>query len=205
MLNFSKVTLSLVAVSLFSFADNEIKYSQELMDGFGKNCEYGNISICTTLGTIYENGLNGVEKDIIKAIKYYKKACGANEYEACSNLGTIYMAKQEYKKAMELYTKACNGGETMGCNNLGAVYSLGEGAKMDKVKGAMYYKKACDTGNWLGCRNFAKYQYDLDNIQKTKEYTKKACDMGRDADDVKNIPESKEIWQEACRVYHILK
>jgi beta-lactamase hcpA len=163
---------------------------------------------CAGLGDIYYRGLYG-RKNTAKAIGLYKKACDKNYYMACNSLGAAYIdgegVKQNYKKAVELYAKACDGNDSSGCSNLGAMYYDGKGVKIDIVKGGAYMRRACDVGDWAGCYNFAFHNYTVGDKQRAKKYYKKACDLGRNTDDVKNIPSNKEIWQKACDMYEILK
>ena len=207
--DFSKVVIGLLLVGSLAFANEQLAFSQEQIDVFRKKCEDGEAFYCEALGEMYNSGLAGADKDIKKAIKFYKKACDANMYEACSNLAAIYAkgdgVKEDNKKAMELYNKACDGKYALGCANLGYMYYEGRGVKINRAKGATYFRKACDAGNWLGCGNFGIYNYnDTQDMKKAKEYFKKACDLGADAQDVRDILRNKEAWQRFCDIYKAL-
>ncbi len=206
---FSQVVIGLLVVGSFAFANEQLVFSQEQIDVFERSCEGGEVFYCGALGDMYNSGLAGVNKDIKKAIKFYKKACDANMYEPCSNLGSIYAkgdnVKKDNKKAIELYNKACDGKYALGCANLGNMYYEGRGVKINRTKGATYFRKACNAGNWLGCGNFGIYNYnDTRNIKKAKEYFKKPCDLGADAQDVRDILRNKEVWQKYCDIYEAL-
>ena len=87
-----------------------------------KSCEKFNYGKgCFGLGYLYEHG-DGVQKDMNKALSYYKKAvsgekklCNSGDLQACYELGYMYEkgygVPKDVNKAKELYKKACNGGK----------------------------------------------------------------------------------------------
>ncbi|MDR2638504.1 MAG: hypothetical protein LBC09_01555, partial [Helicobacteraceae bacterium] len=64
----------------------------------GKMLEYGikacdiNLFYCDKLALIYEHGVNGVAKDMAKAIAYYKMRCDSKyeDLETCQKVGDAY-------------------------------------------------------------------------------------------------------------------
>ena len=165
-----KIILALAFLSYFMFAEEVKELTDEQINTLVKVCESGKDftnengtvkyeEACATLGMIYENipvlGDLGVKQDLAKAFKFYKKACDGNDYEACSNLGTLYSegqgegVKQDSKKAIKLYTKACDGGYAAGCSNLGVMYSRGQGVEKDFVKAAARARTIRDFFNIL--------------------------------------------------------
>ena len=85
------------------------------------------------------------------------------------------------------------------------MYYDGEGVSQDIVKGAEYVKRACDAGDWVACSNFALHHYIFGNQSKAAQYFKKACEMGRNDYGVKNVPEEREMWQNACNMSNALR
>jgi len=85
------------------------------------------------------------------------------------------------------------------------MYYNGMGVPQDKVKGAGYVKRACDAGDWVACKNFAVYHYNHGDRSKVAQYLKKACEMGRNDSSVQNIPEQREMWQQACQLSESLR
>ncbi len=91
-----------------------------------KSCEKFNYGKgCFGLGYLYEHG-DGVQKDMNKALSYYKKAapgeeklCGSGDGQACYELGYMYEhgygVPKDPNKAKELYKKACKLGYKKGC------------------------------------------------------------------------------------------
>ena len=91
-----------------------------------KSCEKFNYGKgCFGLGYLYEHG-DGVQKDMNKALSYYKKAapseeklCSSNDGQACYELGYMYEhgygVPKDPNKAKELYQKACKLKYEKGC------------------------------------------------------------------------------------------
>ena len=115
-----------------------------------------------------------------------------------------YGVPQDSKKALKFYNLACDKGVAPACQNIGVMYCNGEGVPQDEVKGVGYFRRACDVGEWMACRNFAFYHYNFGDRSKAAQYYKKACEMGRNDYNAQNIPEYKEMWQEACNMSSIL-
>ncbi len=194
-----------------------LELTQEQIKDLDKLCKDGNSGYCTALGEGYLNGLGGLSKDYQKAKFYLEKACKKGsekeEYfsEACTSLGVIYenggygVVQQNNKKASELYALACDEGYALACANVGSMYYQGKGVPRDHAKAAGYFKNACEAGNWLGCGKFATYYYDLGNQSKAVQYFKKACELGRDDANAQDIPEQREIWQQACQLSESLR
>ncbi len=65
------------------------------------------------------------KQDFSKARKYFEKACGLNNGDGCSGLGSLYHngegVEEDSKKAAYLYSRACDLKDGMGCKNLGGV------------------------------------------------------------------------------------
>ncbi len=94
-------------------------------------------------------------KDFSKAKKYFEKACGLNNGDGCSGLGSLYHngegVEEDSKKAAYLYSRACELKEGDGCGALGGLYYNGDGVKQDSKKAVALFKKACKLGNQLAC------------------------------------------------------
>jgi TPR repeat protein len=107
-------------------------------------------------GRIYEEGGNGVEKDLAKAIFYYEKS--TQEYgsvEGCLALGRLYYfgigVPQDYQKALHFLTliadEANNGrGHGIAQMMLGQMYAFGHGVQQDFGMARAYFQKAADQG-----------------------------------------------------------
>jgi len=115
------------------------------------------------------------------------QACTNDSWEACQNLGNMYLAgygvSQDVSRAISLYTKACNE-SSAGCVNLGILYNRGNGVIQDHLKAAMLYSKACDGDSADGCY-FLGMMYMIgegidNNNERARELFKKGCSMGEE-------------------------
>lgn len=79
------------------------------INGFTLLAEQGDLNALTHLGVMYQLGF-GVDKDITKAIRFYKAAAEKGDAPGQYNLGLMYYegvgVKQDYKKAYEMFKKA---------------------------------------------------------------------------------------------------
>ena len=204
-----KIVLGFVLTCYYVFGNSGLTASKQDIELLEEVCQSGDTEICGGVGEIYHLGLYNVKKDFNKALNFYTIACNGGYVASCSNLANMYAiglgVKQDYKKAIELFDKACLGGLALGCSNLGNMYYNGRGVKKDIEKGIAYLEKACSAGDFLGCNNLAAYNENIGDIMKAKKYIKMACDIGREDYDVQNIPESRELWENACRASNLLK
>lgn len=78
---------------------------------------------CSYLGAVYEGipevGDLGIKKDLAKAFKFHKKACGGGYALSCFGLAGFYLevkaVEKDNKKALEFFQKACDAGYEEGC------------------------------------------------------------------------------------------
>ena len=148
---------------------------------FKEDCTNGNAVSCHNMGLMYNYG-DGVDKDELKALEFYTKACDENYYESCSNAANLYeesqMVKQDMKKAFKLYSKACGGGDAKACHNVAVSYSKQKGMKAISV--AMY-NKACEGGYAESCIYLGRIYRDSREVApdytKAKEKFDIACEL----------------------------
>lgn len=126
-----------------------------------------------------EKGI-GCEKDIDKAIKYYRKAAEGGEAKAMFNLALIYDENKQYRnteEAIKYYTLASNKGIKEAMYNLGMIYKNGNGVEKDLVKGRQLIMQAADKG----VVNAQFWMYELDkneNHANAIKFLQKAADNG---------------------------
>ena len=151
-----------------------------------KACNLGNGVSCNSIGYSYEYGERGLEKDLFKAVKFYKKACSLNNAWGCNNLAHEYddgrggLTKNP-SKAMKLFQKACNSNNGSACTSIGYRYKNGVNIEQNLFKAFKFHKKSCDLNSGTGCSNLGLlYQYGEGipkDLSKAKKYYKKACDL----------------------------
>ena len=151
-----------------------------------KACNLGDGVSCNSIGYSYEYGERGLQKDLFKAVKFYKKACSLNNAWGCNNLAHEYddgrggLTKNP-SKAMKLFQKACNSNNGSACTSIGYRYKNGVNIEQNLFKAFKFHKKSCDLNCGTGCYNLGLlYQYGdgvSKDLNKAKEIYKKACDL----------------------------
>jgi len=154
---------------------------------------------CGIAGSMYIHG-QGTKVDLAKGFALRVKACDADDFGSCNDLGTAWSegnegaAAVDHARAKGLYEKACKGKDGLGCFNLGNVYRLGEGVKVDLQAAFDNFKKSCDLDQAKGCTEQAIMYYEGKPVpkdeQKAVELLGKACKLGS---------------QPACKNLEILK
>ena len=81
-------------------------------------CERGIVHACLGLGTIYRDG-HDVRQDDVLSRKYYVKACDLGSKDACINVAIIYRGgfgiNADRTMVKQYYKKACDNGSEVGC------------------------------------------------------------------------------------------
>ena len=156
------------------------KSREELDKGYKyllKAYNLGNVAASNMIGNMYYEGIYPLNKDIEKAIYYYKKASEANYVYAFNNLGKIYEEKKEYDIALKYYLESADLGESWACNKVGEYYRKGI-VSFDMNKSYLYYNKALDSNYRVLCYyayyNLAIYFYlkGYDDIVPVKDKEK---------------------------------
>lgn len=156
------------------------KSREELNKGYKyllKAYNLGNVAASNMIGNMYYEGIYPLNKDIEKAIYYYKKASEANYVYAFNNLGKIYEEKKEYDIALKYYLESADLGESWACNKVGEYYRKGI-VSFDMNKAYLYYNKALDSNYRVLCYyayyNLAIYFYlkGYDDIVPIKDKDK---------------------------------
>lgn len=141
-----------------------------------KAVNLGNIVAINKIGLFYMNGLYPVEKNIDKAILFFKKAAEQEYPYAYNNLGMICEKNNNMQKAFTYYEKSASLGESWALNRIGEFYRKGIYVKKDMEKAFNYYNKAIDIPISNVCYyafyNLAKYYYLTGNTILIKDENK---------------------------------
>ena len=117
-------------------------------------CEEKDVSIsCWKLGDRYRT----LDRDMKKALSYYKKACEMGLANGCSYAGVLLAQRaapnsKDFKKAGVFFEKACDQKHDLACFNLGSL-KYKEGRRKKAIK---YYDIACELGHRGACGRAAK-------------------------------------------------
>jgi len=114
------------------------------------------------MGYRYANG-DGVEKNLVESLKWYRKAAENGQVEAQYRLGFIYEQGRgvpvDYVESASWWRKAADQGHAGAQFSLGYCYGRGEGVPRNPSEAAKWLHKSADQGNAAACR-FLGNAYD---------------------------------------------
>jgi TPR repeat protein len=144
---------------------------------------------CNSAAFVYLHGL-GAAADTARAVRLYKRSCGAREKIGCYNLGLIYLnwhlilksrgLRNSYgNEAYQALVRSCNNQYALACNAVGYIFQYSIFGRQDFSKAFEYYSLACNGLEMRGCANLA-YMYDFANgvqkdAYKAKSFYLSAC------------------------------
>jgi TPR repeat protein len=132
---------------------------RRLFDETKVAAESGDVMAQLNLGICYGLG-QGIAKDDVQAVKWWRKAAEQNLAQAQSNLGVCYAKGQGVAKdaveAVKWYRRAAEQNDADAQHNLGFCYAIGNGVAKDEVEAVKWYRKAAE-------QNLAKSQHNLGN------------------------------------------
>ena len=103
----------------------------------------------TVLGAIYEFGLRGASKDVVEAMKWFRKAAEQNFAPAQYEMGICFANGQGVEKdtveAVKWYLRAAGQNLAVAQYNLGVCYRDGQGVVKDEEEAAIWFRKAIDS------------------------------------------------------------
>ena len=114
------------------------------------SAEKGDAAAQRQLGVIFADG-DGVTKDLVEAVKWYRKAADQGDAFAQFNLGVCYESGADVAKnqieAVKWYRKAAEQGTARAQFNLGVCYDKGEGVNQDPAEAVKWYRRAAEQGS----------------------------------------------------------
>jgi TPR repeat protein len=139
---------------------------------------------CANWGTFFQRGKGGVERNDVRAVALFQRACDAGSATGCANLG--FMAAEgrgtpkDDARAVQLYKSSCEAGSPVGCSNLGSRYDRGVGVPRSVTKAIDLFRRACDRGSASGCSNLG-LKLELgegvkQNLEEALALYQRACD-----------------------------
>jgi TPR repeat protein len=107
---------------------------------------------------MYANG-QGVHRDEVLAVEWYRRAAGQGDASAQNNLGVMYATGQgvgqDDAEAVRWYALAAEQGHALAQYNLGGMYNSGRGVPRDSVRSYMWMLLAADGGDPAASANKA--------------------------------------------------
>ena len=99
------------------------------------------------LGDCYADG-EGVSKDEVEAVKWYRMAAGQGNAEALFNLGFSYArgngVSKDETEAVKWYKMAAERGNAIAQRDLGYCYANGEGVSKNETEAVKWYRMAAE-------------------------------------------------------------
>jgi len=146
--------------------------------------EQGDVEAQKNLGNIYIFG-EGVPKDAVEAVKWWRMAAEQGYDKAQNNLGLSYERGEGVPKdmveAMKWYRKAAEQGLAMAQVNIGSCYERGYvGGMPSPVQAEKWYRKAAAQGlvEALVSLGFCYYNRGLKNPAEAVKWWRKAAEQG---------------------------
>jgi hypothetical protein len=103
----------------------------------------------SNLGVLYFTG-DGVTKDSLEAVRWFRKAAEEGHDVAQLNLGAMYVngegVPQDSTEGARWYRRAAEQGNAQAQNHLGTMYVNGNGATRDNVEAVRWFRKAAAQG-----------------------------------------------------------
>lgn len=126
------------------------------------------------IGSFYERGTGGVEKNYESAFEWYKKSANKGYAKAQASLAFFYEnglgTNIDNRVAFIYYKKAAEQGLSSAQRNLGLFYELGKGVAKDLNQAAIWYEKSAKQGSTVAKRYLARVRTKIGELeQKPKE------------------------------------
>lgn len=168
-------------IFVFLFLNFNNVFSQDITT-IRKNAENGDLEAQNTMGYSYQRG-EGVPRDMVQAIFWYKKAAESGYAKSQSNMGNLYLAGRGVPKdtaeAIKWLQKAANQDYAKAQYNLGTLYGKGTPTlKHDDAKAAEWYLKAAKNGNAKVMNNLAGMYMSGEGVQMDLKEAAKWAEKG---------------------------
>ncbi len=143
-----------------------------------------NVQAMNYLGLIYRDGVNGVTKNPLEAIRLFNLAALKHDAKGYFNLGYMYQngigIKVDYNTAIGYYTQAANLGDVYAMDNLGMIYNKGMGVSIDNQKALKWYTLAAAKGDANAACNIGVIYFEGTNgVDKNYELAKSWLILGQ--------------------------
>ena len=135
------------------------------------------------IGTLYLNGIGGVQTDYETAIRWFQQGCEKYYGPANVALGQMYQwgfgVERDYQRAMEYYKTAANNGCGDAMCQIGTMYNSGTGVESDWAIAESWYERAAEEGCSDAYYHLGNIYRNRDNdYEKAFEYYDKAINAG---------------------------
>ena len=172
-----------VATNIFDQFDTAT--NRETIQEIKSKAEKGDAQAQLNLGFCYASG-QGVAKDEVEAMKWYRKAAEQNLAQAQCNLGWCYFngvgVTKDLVEAVKWYQKAAAQGHISAQTSLGICYERGDGVPKNYVEAVKWYRKAAEQNDTTAQCRLGDLYYDGmgvgKNFVEAMKWYRKAADQG---------------------------
>ena len=123
----------------------------KLAKGWRKGAVKGNAEDQHQLAGCYDNGCEGVKRDLVAATAWWHKAAELEHVGAQLSLGACYArgagVERNFELAATFYRKAAEAGHAAGQGLLGGCYSIGRGVQRNEALAVEWWEKAATGGD----------------------------------------------------------
>lgn len=172
----------LLIAHLYEFGDIITSNSKMALLYYEKASSLNIPSANNILGSFYEKGIHGLQKDVEKAIHYYRLAADQNYPIAMFNLAMILSTTGD-QNYLDYLMKAAEAGVPQ------AQFNVAIRRDIDRSLKQKYMKSAADSGLARACYYYSIY---TDNEEEKAKYMEMAAEKGY----VKALPESLDYLKE---------
>jgi TPR repeat protein len=177
------------SVAVVQLAGQQTKADQKPIEEVKAKAEAGDAESQVELGLRYLKG-EGVTKDQVEAVKWFRKAAEQNFARGQYDLGVCFYAGEGVAKdqveAVKWYRKAAEQNYAKAQYNLGVCYYNGEGVAKDQVEAVKWVRKAAGQNDAAAQYNLGVFYYNgegvaKDQVEAVKWYRKAAEQNDADA------------------------
>ena len=144
----------------------------ETIDEIIAKAEQGDAKAQVALGFRYNTGLFGVEKDLRKAVKWYRKAAEQGDAGGQYHLGNAYEigegVEQDFREAVKWYRKAAEQGNASGQIALGFAYGGGKGVAKNQREAVRWHRKAVEQAHYFLQQMLGDAYWDGKGVEKDR-------------------------------------
>lgn len=144
--------------------------SKELLDTFIKLIDAGFSEANYFVGCMYEDGTNGVTRNLEYAYFYYKQSVDTHGYlEGYLSLARMHYhaigVPQDFTLARKYYAHVAQATKNpIACFMLGRMYQYGQGVQKDLAEARRWYAEAITRGSVYGMINMAMLEAEEGNV-----------------------------------------
>ena len=132
--------------------------SPNILSELNRKAKAGESESQYSLGLLYFEGNNGVQKNNSEALSWFRRAAEQNHVKALTQLGDIYRGKYpefsvDHVEALNYYKKAAYRGDDKAALWAGLMLDSGKTVPKDELEAIKWYRRAAELGNQIAQNN----------------------------------------------------